>query len=154
VRRQGQVPQHHQPVEIIKSRHPTYRCGERPAQARRQPSHRHTAPKSKRANGIEQFWPPLWSTFLPPFWSNWALVIVAGIAACFALRTLKAIQRQADIAERELVIANRAYLYLSGVRVTFLPSTAESNVEITYPVYNGGQTPPIHWRFFEGDRWA
>jgi hypothetical protein len=75
------------------------------------------------------------------------LVIVGGGYTFVAYRQLGAIGRQADIAERELVIANRAYLYLSGVRLTFLPPSPESNLEITYPVFNGGQTPAL----FTGD---
>ena len=75
------------------------------------------------------------------------LVLVGGGYTFVAYRQLGAIGRQANIAERELVIANRAYLYLSGVRLTFLPPSPESNVEITYPVFNGGQTPAL----FTGD---
>ena len=41
-----------------------------------------------------RIWPPLWRTFFPPIWSNWALVIVAGIAAFIALKTLYSINRQ------------------------------------------------------------
>ncbi|MBV8356432.1 MAG: hypothetical protein JO189_00640 [Deltaproteobacteria bacterium] len=75
------------------------------------------------------------------------LVVVGGGYTFVAYRQVGAIGRQADIAERELVIANRAYLYLSGVRLTFLPPSPESNIEITYPVFNGGQTPAL----FTGD---
>jgi hypothetical protein len=92
---------------------------------------------------VDQLWPPLRSTFLPPIWSNWALVIAAAYAARVALKTLGAIHRQADVAAHELVTANRAYLYLSGVRIKRLESSVESNLEITYLVYNGGQTPAM-----------
>jgi hypothetical protein len=36
------------------------------------------------------------------------------------------------------VIAQRAYLYLSGVRLKRYP---ENTIVITYPIYNAGQTP-------------
>ena len=76
------------------------------------------------------------------------LLVVVGASYTFvACRQLGAIGWQADIAERELVIANRAYLYLAGVRLPFLPPSPESNIEITYPVFNGGQTPAL----FTGD---
>ena len=60
------------------------------------------------------------------------------------------IQSQADTAKQDLVITNRAYLYLSEVRITFRES---QNVfdeittypyEIVYPIYNGGETPALY----------
>jgi len=80
-------------------------------------------------------------------WSNLAIVGVALWAAFTAKSTLASIQSQADTAKQDLVITNRAYLYLSEVRITFRES---QNVfdeittypyEIVYPIYNGGETP-------------
>lgn len=71
------------------------------------------------------------------------LLVATKRTADAAVQTLKAVARQADTAERQLAIANRAYLYLSGVSIMRLPESPEANVEITYPIYNGGSTPAI-----------
>ena len=52
--------------------------------------------------------PPLWQTFFPPVWSNWALVIIAAIAACAAVRSLKEIARQSRIAAYNTRVSIRA----------------------------------------------
>jgi hypothetical protein len=83
-------------------------------------------------------------------WSNLAIVGVALWAAFTAKSTLASIQSQADTAKQDLVITDRAYLYLSEVRITFRES---QNVfdeittypyEIVYPIYNGGETPALY----------
>jgi hypothetical protein len=102
-----------------------------------------------------------WNT--KPFWLmfglNAALVLVGGGYLIFmylqrsdAQETLNAIKNQAEIAERELIITNRAYLYLSGVRINLYKADQHTaadeetmfNYVITYPIYNGGQTPALY----------
>ncbi|HYB91917.1 MAG TPA: hypothetical protein VEC38_12830 [Candidatus Binataceae bacterium] len=132
-------------------------------------------PKDERGTSHSAGW-QAW--FWPPNWSNWALVVVAIIAACIAVRTLKEIARQsrtatintriaaraanaaklsadaakqsADTSSRELVIANRAYLYLSEVTIRFYEAEnvfeedTRYKYEIVYPIFNGGQTPALY----------
>jgi hypothetical protein len=92
------------------------------------------------------FWGLLWKFD----WSNWAIVAVAIWAAYTAVDTLVAIRTQGDTAAQDLVITNRAYLYLSEVRITFYEpqnvydETTTYRFEIVYPIYNGGQTPAIY----------
>ncbi|MGD0671951.1 MAG: hypothetical protein ABSB13_07730 [Candidatus Binatus sp.] len=101
------------------------------------------------------------------FWQNLTglLLVLVGIwAACIALGTLDQIATQtsaattaanaamksADVSSQDLEIANRAYLYLSEVRIRF--SEAETvdddetiyRYEIFYPIYNGGPTPALY----------
>src|SRR5690242_1530637 len=80
------------------------------------------------------------------------LLVLVGIAYTVVSRCqLRAIGRQTSTAERELVIANRAYLYLSGVHISLYEPQIEVagdepvyNYVITYPIYNGGQTPALY----------
>jgi hypothetical protein len=110
--------------------------------------------------------PQGWNYWL---WQNLAallLVIAAIWAGVIAVRTLnriadqartgeiaaKAAKQSADTAESTLretekanAIAQRAYLYLSGVRLKRYP---ENTIVITYPIYNAGQTPATWIREF------
>ena len=76
--------------------------------------------------------------FGPDAWPNWALVIVGGIATIIALRTLEAIHRQANIAESNLRVVERAWL---AVRFDqpFQPKAGAHN-PIYYSVKNTGHT--------------
>ena len=47
-------------------------------------------------------WPHDWPHWQEAFWSNWALVIVGGIAGYLAWRTLRKIGIQADVMGRQL----------------------------------------------------
>jgi hypothetical protein len=47
-------------------------------------------------------------------------------------------KQAARTAEQTMVVGQRAYLYLSGIRLMVLES---NTVEITYPIFNGGQIP-------------
>jgi hypothetical protein len=87
-------------------------------------------------------WGILVVTFVYTF-ASIALLVATKRASDAAVETLKVVGRQADTAERQLAIANRAYLYLSGVSLMRIPQSPEANVEITYPIYNGGPTPAI-----------
>jgi hypothetical protein len=102
------------------------------------------------------------------FWQNIAtflLVVVAIWAGWIATGTLDEISSQtlaattaanaakqsADTATQELIIANRAYLYLSAVQIVFDEARTEDPdsspiypYTITYPIYNGGQTPALY----------
>jgi hypothetical protein len=109
----------------------------------------------------DQWFPP--GTFWPPIWSNFRLAAVGTGAIIAAVCTLKGIYKQARatvvsvqvsrnavrVANQELVIANRAYLYLSEVIISFSESRTSPGEEprygyvITYPIYNGGQTPAL-----------
>jgi hypothetical protein len=83
-------------------------------------------------------------------WSNWALVAVAIWAGCIAISTLASIREQGKVAAQNLIITNRAYLYLSEVRITFdeprnvYDDNTEHPYVIVYPVYNGGPTPALY----------
>jgi hypothetical protein len=101
------------------------------------------------------------------FWQNLTgilLVLVGVWAAWIALGTLdqiavqtnagtiaaNAAMKSADVSSQDLEIANRAYLYLSAVRIGFREAeTVDDDVtiyryEIFYPIYNGGQTPALY----------
>jgi len=83
-----------------------------------------------------------------------ALVVVGALYSLVAYFQLSAINRQGNItktaadaaiatartAEQSMIVAQRAYLYLSGVHLKRLDL---QNVQITYPIYNGGQTPGV-----------
>jgi hypothetical protein len=101
------------------------------------------------------------------FWQNLTgilLVLVGVWAACIALSTLdriavqtsagtiaaNAAMKSADVSGQDLEIANRAYLYLSEVRIGFHEAETVDDdetiyrYEIYYPIYNGGQTPALY----------
>ena len=65
-------------------------------------------------------------------------------------KTLAATEKAADAANQGLEIGNRAYLYLSEVRITFREAqnvydeTTTYPYEIIYPIHNGGQTPALY----------
>jgi len=81
-----------------------------------------------------------------------ALVVVGALYSLVAYFQLRAINRQGNIAksgadaahataktaEQSMLLAQRAYLYVSGIRLKRLDV---ENIQITYPIYNGGQTP-------------
>lgn len=80
-----------------------------------------TEPKHSR---FDWLWPPLIS--------NWPLVVI-GIAGIWAaLKTLAAIKRQADIMQKELVIASRAYLAVGEPEKTV-------SGEVRIPIENRGR---------------
>ncbi|MGB9381646.1 hypothetical protein [Candidatus Binatus sp.] len=108
-------------------------------------------PDDKTANAPEQSTCRRFFNLLLQFnWSNWAIVLVAIWAALTAKNTLTSIQSQAETAKQDLVITNRAHLYLSEVRITFYEpqnvyeETTTYRFEIVYPIYNGGQTPALY----------
>lgn len=105
-------------------------------------------PDDKTANAPEQSTCRRFFNLLLQFnWSNWAIVLVAIWAALTAKNTLTSIQSQAETAKQDLVITNRAHLYLSEVRITFYEpqnvyeETTTYRFEIVYPIYNGGKPP-------------
>jgi len=81
-------------------------------------------------------------------WRQWGAI---DEQAQTAQKTLDAIKKQAEIADRALLVANRAYLYLSGVRISVYGPARETAGDepvykyvIVYPIYNGGQTPALY----------
>jgi hypothetical protein len=67
-----------------------------------------------------------------------------------ANKTAEAAVQSAKAATQDLEITNRAYLYLSEVRIQFSESgNVDEDIttypfEIVYPIYNGGQTPALY----------
>ena len=101
------------------------------------------------------------------FWQNltgillvlvgiWTSYIALGTLAQIAEQTnsgtiaANAAMKSADVSSQDLEIANRAYLYLSEVRITFrepqnvYDETTRYDYDIVYPIYNGGQTPALY----------
>ena len=60
------------------------------------------------------------------------------VAADAAKKSADVAQQTLREAEKATAVAQRAYLYVSGVRLMRLE---QNNIEITYPIYNAGQTP-------------
>jgi hypothetical protein len=117
-------------------------------------------PKSDQPAGNSQSWND-W------FWRNLTgiLLVLLGVwTARIAIRTLdriaeqtkagtvaaKAAMKSADVSGQDLEIANRAYLYLSEVRIGFqeaknvFDEITTYEYDIVYPIYNGGQTPALY----------
>ncbi len=64
------------------------------------------------------------STPGPPNYSNWALVMLAGIAALFAAKTFTQTRRQANAAAQQVIAATSPRLYVEGVTAAnFKPGT-------------------------------
>jgi len=84
----------------------------------------------------------------PPTWSNWCLVFVGFGASIAALRSLKALRHQnqiaVDTAQRQL----RAYVCLSGSQITFERTLPVAQIEIK----NCGSTPAYDVRQWTGIR--
>lgn len=60
------------------------------------------------------------------------------IAANAAKTAAEAAEKNTTVSERTMIIDQRAYLYLSGIRLMLLD---DSNIELTYPILNAGKTP-------------
>jgi hypothetical protein len=79
------------------------------------PTPEKAAAKTETQNWHKWFWPPIWS--------GWALVLVTIVAACAAVRTLRAIEQQVRIGQASTEIArlalsqNRPYLWPIGIEV-------------------------------------
>jgi len=91
-----------------------------------------TAPIEKNSSKQE-------SAYWPPIWSNWALVLVALGASLIAVRTLSAIDRQANIAERTLALSHRPRIKAQVFGLTN-KIFDEQRVALRYEVVNFGGT--------------
>ena len=70
--------------------------------------------KSKSSN---QSQPLLRGAFGPETWSNWALVVLAGIAALYSIKAFIATRRQADAAHKMFLIAQRPRIIVRNVTI-------------------------------------
>jgi hypothetical protein len=86
----------------------------------------------------------------------WAGFVAVGTLDQISSQTIaattaaNAVRKSADTTAQELIVANRAYLYLSGMQIVFAEPKSEPGADptypytITYPIYNGGQTPALY----------
>jgi len=83
---------------------------------------------------------PIWGTTVKDGWDKAlvigtvALVLVGAFGIKYAIRTLKAIKRQADLMERQLYVAHRAYLILGKPF-----DSLGGGTEAQFPIENIGQ---------------
>jgi len=79
--------------------------------------------------------------FGPATWSNWVLIVVAGIAAYLAVKTLKAIHRQADIADRAIVVGRQPHLVATNFRLGGVSVGSATTPSVIYDLKNYGLGP-------------
>jgi hypothetical protein len=93
----------------------------------------------------DHIWPPLWSTFSPPTWSNWGLIIAASVAAWVALKTLTAINRSNRVALRVARVTKiaaqagkeSADTARKALLLQFRPKLIVRNFVVTPPIGDG-----------------
>jgi hypothetical protein len=80
--------------------------------------------------------------FWPPIWSNWAYVVVAGIAALIAVRTLRVIEEQAKISNETLVLTVRPKVIVRSLKsITKIAEDLPTDpIEIVLEVVNRGRS--------------
>lgn len=103
----------------------------------------HTSDNKAEQSYYDWFWPPVWS--------NWALILVAMLAARIALRTLSVIERQAEAARvaaaaaleeaKAITLSERAYVKMSHRPPGLKPIAASPVYEVHLQVKNFGRTP-------------
>jgi len=97
-------------------------------------------PKTATTQNQSQDW---YEWFWPPIWSSWALFFAALLAARIALRTLTAIDRQANIADRSLALSQRPRIKLQTFAINddvFEPGGNGLTIDLGYEVVNYGGT--------------
>jgi hypothetical protein len=89
--------------------------------------------------------------YAPEVLAQIVLCVIGALYVYYAAKQWAEIWTQSQTAERELIITNRAYLYLSEVHISLSASETDPEGDervhkyvITYPIYNGGQTPALY----------
>ncbi|MHB8485996.1 MAG: hypothetical protein ACYDCM_09740 [Candidatus Acidiferrales bacterium] len=95
-----------------------------------------TASAQNQADSKRQKNSGLWERLLDALIANWPLVLVGIGGIWAALATLRVIQRQIDLQDREFIATHRPKLVIREVRM--LPRTTNPNVTISYIVSNAG----------------
>jgi len=83
------------------------------------------------------------NAFGPSTWANWSLTVLAGLAAWIAIWTLRAINRQADIAERTISELERPWISIEPKYVEGSVKAGGSPLKVLFEVVNGGRSPAL-----------
>ncbi len=83
------------------------------------------------------------TAFAPATWSNWVLAVFALVAALLALRTLGAINRQADIAERTVTEGREPHLAATDLKLIRISVNDLTTLGVAYRLTNYGLGPAV-----------